>query len=66
MLKFKILISPSVFPAFVMLLTSSTVYNLIVLLKFNITFAYQMDLGVGSFVLSNSLVSRQARDITSV
>jgi len=39
---------------------------LIVLLKLEITFALQMDLGVGAFVLANSLVSRQARNIAAV
>jgi hypothetical protein len=49
-----------------MLLTRGIVNNLIVLLIFYITFALQMDLGVGAFVLANSLVSRQARNIASV
>ncbi|KAI4314490.1 hypothetical protein L6164_027393 [Bauhinia variegata] len=34
-------------------------------LKFEITCTCQMDLGVGAFVLANSLVSRQARNISS-
>jgi len=49
-----------------MLLTRCIVNTLIVLLRLEITSALQMDLGVGAFVLANSLVSRQARNVASV
>lgn len=51
---------------FIFMLLTSIVNSLIVLLRFDITFALQMDLGVGAFVLANSFVSRQARNIASV
>jgi hypothetical protein len=42
------------------------IVNTLIVLKLEITSALQMDLGVGAFVLANSLVSRQARNIAAV